>query len=744
MKRKSKASCAAVLWLAFLVGLAVPVARADLEALYAKAEQLMQKHKHASAAVLLQQVVDQAPVGSDLALEALRSLREAYESSWAPARFAEAAERELERIRMARLGEDAAKEARRAVIELLAEHHAGRRRYPAAIKRYRELLHLSAPKAAAGVESTLAALYEQAGRLEEAADLRRRRLDRNPRNRWERQRLGRLYLRLGRIDDGLKLLKADGKPERVYPLAQEAFQQRRYDEAETLAARIAKQHAAAALLRAEALYAQRKYADAVAAFQHSYTREDTDSDQLVRVAQRLARAHAARGTLKDAIRTCEAKLAGGKLTAKTAAARRKGFGLLAELRRRAGDPVGAATAWLDRRGQYVGPAAPEPPARDWRLAELTRAAVRHLLKGEDHGGALRLLDRIARQGEPGAWLQAARYAVLRNAGRKKQAQQQLRRAEAASAGDEARLFALARALDGWAADDEAERVYGRVTATKPAKSRQDVAAYGRLIDYAMRRGKWREAARRCDALDACLTDANRRHVDENTFRSREAYVRFRAAGGTIDALITMLDNRNLARRMAAAEAAGRYGRPGDVTALKARIRRAPEPLQKALRAAIRRIRSRAETAALRPRPIGVRELRKDLAKRAKVLWIEKDHCRRELRWAGLEKHFVVLANTKTGLVSDFDEVAASLGNGELTPSGIVFAPERVWVGTDHGLFAYERWARSWNRYSVGRKHRDVPVQGLELDKELLSVTVRTRGGTRTFRFHLRMRRWLED
>jgi len=64
----------------------------------------------------------------------------------------------------------------------------------------------------------------------------------------------------------------------------------------------------------------------------------------------------------------------------------------------------------------------------------------------------------------------------------------------------------------------------------------------------------------------------------------------------------------------------------------------------------------------------------------------------------------------------------------LTSRGIAFGKDKVWLGTNKGLFAWDRKDMFWTRFAVGGKYIDLPVNELLLDEAgKLLVTIEQEG-----------------
>jgi hypothetical protein len=133
----------------------------------------------------------------------------------------------------------------------------------------------------------------------------------------------------------------------------------------------------------------------------------------------------------------------------------------------------------------------------------------------------------------------------------------------------------------------------------------------------------------------------------------------------------------------------------------------------------------------------------DLAKECRALGAtaeRHDPVQNELTWYVL-KSGVAAANGKTLEMREFREL---LGETDFVVSAIAFGKDRVWLGTNKGLFAWDRRDMFWTRFAVGGKFLDLPVKELLLDEAgKLRVTVEQNGQPRTFEYAATVMAWKE-
>jgi len=720
-------------------------AAVDLAKVRAKADALAAAKRYAAAAALYERMLETAPVESPMCLDALRALRRAYDQAWVGQKFVRAAERLLARVKAADLDAGTLRTVRRNVLRTLASYHYDHRQPLGAIRRYEQVRELSDEKEAASVERRLADLYEEAGYFEKALAIWRKRLAAAPDSRSLRSKVARLLFRAGKVQEGLDLVGAGQNASAVLSIAEQLFRAKYLPEAEALARKIAPDNPRATFLLGQILYDQKKFGEAAKVLTACFAAAKETSHRLFSIAAKLAEVHAARGTLKAALRTRETELAGlgPEDAADKLPARRKLLALLSELKKGDGDLTGAFDALLARRAARSAAAA-KPPPRDWRLERLGRDAVRQLFRRGRQAEAEALLDRATEAKVGGIWMDCARVAMLSRAGHAKPAAALVAKLEADAGEKESKIYSLADQFHDWGLGAASVRLWKRILEVKPDKTVYDANAHARLASYCMGKRDYAKAKAHCDALDASLTGRNMGLIGMERFRRMEAYATYRASGSDAGVLEKMLTDPRPLRRIAGAELLGRYGKPSRVPRLKACLAGAAPKLRMALQDAISSIEARAAMVATRRGPLSEEKFREQLARRGRVLWIRKDRAQPHLMWGAVAKKFVCLGDARTGRVDDFDDAVEILGYKDLSPSGIAFTRDVVWVGTDHGLFAFERQARSWNAYAVGRQHLDVPVTALAAAGRQLLVTVTLKDGAGTFRFDPGAGKWTEE
>jgi hypothetical protein len=121
-------------------------------------------------------------------------------------------------------------------------------------------------------------------------------------------------------------------------------------------------------------------------------------------------------------------------------------------------------------------------------------------------------------------------------------------------------------------------------------------------------------------------------------------------------------------------------------------------------------------------------------------WQRDDPVENHLTWYATEKG-LALGDTRTAKVQplkllDYDQLAVN---------AIAFTPDKVWLGTDKGLMAWDRKAQFWSRFAVGGTLLEVPVVALSLTEDgKLRVTVGGAGDAgRAFEYDVKTAKWRE-
>lgn len=698
----------------------------------ARAEALIKDKKYKEAVRILEAVLREISPDDPVCLETLKSFRLAADRAWDGDKFTTAVKKLLGRLEALILGSGKYRELRRSFLKMLGAYYFDHRQAFGAIETYEKLLMVCKPDEIAKMEDKLAQSYEEAGYTKKALALLERRLADDPKNISLRRRVVRLYFRLGSVDEGIEVMGKEVPPARSRYMAQQLFNARCLSKAETLAREAAEKDPSAKSLLGKINYEQKRFRDAAKIFSECFSEESKGHWRLFGLARRLAQSYSGMGVLKETIEQKERHLAGLKENEKDA--RIKYLILLSEMKREAADFVGALEACMGYRELLE-----KKDRRGRRIAELGRRALGQLLSEGKQEEAESVLRKLRGLDGGGHWLDCAQHQILVRTGREEEAEQLL--SELESVTSEAKILLVADEFSNWGQGEICERLYQRILETKPDNSVYDSNAHARLGRYYCHEKKWADAKAHFAALDASLIARNVGIMREETMRGMEVYVWYRAAGDDSGVLIDLLSDPRPLRRLAAARMFGRYGSLEHIARLKDVMSSSSPELKVALEEAVTCIRARITSGQEKPGPLSEGQLEARLARSGNVLWVEKDPFDENLRWAALEKKFIAVADMKSGEVVHFTDAMEVLGKEELSPSAVAFTKDIIWVGTDHGLFAFERRVRTWSGYAVGGSSIDVAVSGLELKDGLVLVTVELDGKRQTFSFDPAKGRW---
>ena len=131
----------------------------------------------------------------------------------------------------------------------------------------------------------------------------------------------------------------------------------------------------------------------------------------------------------------------------------------------------------------------------------------------------------------------------------------------------------------------------------------------------------------------------------------------------------------------------------------------------------------------------------ELRRLAEALWNKKDPVETNLTWYALKEGFAY-ADSQRQEVKRFNEI---LGETGWVANAIAFGKDRVWVGTNKGLLAWDRKNHFWSRFAVGGTLVDVPVKELSLTQaEILKVVVEEQGKpASTYEYDAQAAKWTE-
>ncbi len=132
----------------------------------------------------------------------------------------------------------------------------------------------------------------------------------------------------------------------------------------------------------------------------------------------------------------------------------------------------------------------------------------------------------------------------------------------------------------------------------------------------------------------------------------------------------------------------------------------------------------------------------DLAVLKDVRWKKADPIQKDVTWYGLDKG-LAMADADRLEIKRFTEM---LGETDIVVSGIAFDIDKVWVGTNKGLFCWDRKEMFWTRFAVAQTLADAPIEDVSLTQDgLLAVVVKPLPDqpARTFLYDVKKAAWQE-
>lgn len=682
--------CKFCFWMALALCPLVPQARTEEEivALLARGRALLEALEYGPAAECLEQALQRMPVVSPETQKILEDLREALKGTQQPYRFVQIANKFLQRLDAASVDTPEAKEARcrglMALGAILQEHGE----VIQAFWRHPELKPEVAPE-------------EDPAFREAVAILKQRRHE-------------------------------------VQNLARQLFDERRLPEAEAVArALLNTDEGEARLLLAKACFEQKKFNEAHELLEKVFAHQADRGWSLHEICKALAELHSARGTLADAI---QKKLEGvpepdGILPSSRVPtlgpaekAWRSKLNLLLSYLAEAQDQYVLAlqeyVAYqeLDRVKYQV----------DSRLSELGRKAFRQLI-AHDLEMTKNLIGTFEADGCRSLWLRVAKYVYLMRQNLGPSAAELLNQMQADAGEDEAKLYQLAEELEAWEIWEPCVALSQKTLELPPHNTVYDCNAHVRLAVYFMNQGLHEQAEKHIDAVNTFLSEKGGFLLGAEHFYYLEMRVRSRE-GMQPDALLPLLDDAVEARRIAAARLLGAHGGPQHTGPLREHLPIARDAFRSALAEAITAIEAKAAYPQAKLAALSDEEIRQVLSSMGQVLFIAKDPFHPEGQWAAVEKKFVFLIHTARGHIADFSNDLGAIADHPLTAQAIAFMSDSVWVGTDHGLYMYDRVQGTWSGYAVQGTMRDVPIQEIQVEEK--SVRIKVRIGDREISYQL--------
>ncbi|MEW6355645.1 MAG: hypothetical protein AB1696_04915 [Planctomycetota bacterium] len=212
------------------------------------------------------------------------------------------------------------------------------------------------------------------------------------------------------------------------------------------------------------------------------------------------------------------------------------------------------------------------------------------------------------------------------------------------------------------------------------------------------------------------------------WRGRELQARFELAGDDPDVVAQFLRDNSLSYRLAAMDLLKDVGTPAHIAMINTTAQVMPSDLRAAADAAVLGIQSRFHRQLQMGLPtFDETKLKRTLSRKVNVLWIKPDEAEPSLRWIGLKDGFVLLADLKHQALYDFSDALDLLTDSAPSPTCIAFSTAAVWVGTEQGIFAYDRKSREWSQYAVMGKFLDIAIENVERVGRDWAVTVQGQG-----------------
>jgi ribosomal protein L39E len=730
----------------------------DWGAVLKKAKALA-KGNNWQASRVYEQILRSAPVESDAFGEALGGYRSLCTSKSRDTRFTAAALRWFARLGGATLEEDRRRALTATYYYELGRHEYRMGRYANAVKRLTTGLEHARDDRLRDVRRYLTFSLARSGDVVRARTLWTELLKEDPRDSELRRFAAELLFAKGSSESGLKLLEGEAYDADAMHVLEEFYRRREIAKVEPLAERMAKTNVRAKRMLAVLRESQGRHAEAAPLYEACFRAETDGSSLMWHFAWEFAQAHSRSGGLAAAVKRLRAELDAIKPAPENAPDRRCLNAGLAALHRAAGRDLDAFAAIRARRLLLE-----EPPSRDWRIDDYGRRALHRLVDPRPAGDltpaqakkraaerarrlteALDLLATIKKEGLCGPWISAAEFATRTHAGRRAEAAALLEEYERSVANKKDDIYWIGTEIEPWGFSDVCARIFHDVLEIEPTEdSSFQQHAHARLAKhYAENKRNWAAAREHCVAVQDHFDERHLGGMSADNYRQMEALIFYRAAGNNADVLIAFLDDSSWRRQRYAIRYLTSYAEKRHLAQMAKRLDRVPAWMRAELEGAIGRARARLASVVPKRGPVDDAAIRERLRTRGRVLWLEKDRYDKKLRWAAVAGEFVFRVDAKTGHTVDCGDALAVQGYAGLTATSIAFTPKTVWVGTDHGLFAYERWAKSWNAYSVSGHGRDVPVEKVLARGTTLEVTVRTNGKPQTARFDLAKRRWGE-
>jgi len=122
------------------------------------------------------------------------------------------------------------------------------------------------------------------------------------------------------------------------------------------------------------------------------------------------------------------------------------------------------------------------------------------------------------------------------------------------------------------------------------------------------------------------------------------------------------------------------------------------------------------------------------------LWAEADPHRKDTVWVAFPNRLVVV-DRRSGRRREYGEF---FGYAHWQPRCVAFDPERVWLGTDRGLFAFDREDGFWRRYALAGGRLEADIRKVTAGEGTVRVAVCDGRRTRTYLMTLETETWREE
>ena len=117
------------------------------------------------------------------------------------------------------------------------------------------------------------------------------------------------------------------------------------------------------------------------------------------------------------------------------------------------------------------------------------------------------------------------------------------------------------------------------------------------------------------------------------------------------------------------------------------------------------------------------ELRRLAEEHGPVCWIADDPYSRPSRWIGTATGFIMLDDRRHWVVTCWPQLLEELGVDGLSARCVAFTESKVWVGSDQGLFAFDRDRAQWLQVVIGDDIVEGDVTDLRVVDGLLTAVV---------------------